>query len=238
MKGLQGISTTVLHVCRSRIWASVVIHSVALYLIWLCIKCQTSKSSQFKLWLNFKTNVFHQCSPGQQPPWKSAQEGDEGSERIKLTAGAEHPKISPWVAVKTCISAVTFCSQTILCCPTRSHPRTPKGEQAWTGRDEYLLPGTGYLKCSSLLGAIHAALQLFQQRFPEKKTQNSQSTQYSWRPKGSWKTQPERSWSPGFFFYPLQHHFAWLKTVYSLYLQISFHLSREFIPIFREFFMN
>lgn len=232
MKGrIQGISTTVLHVCRSRIWASVAIHSVALYLIWQCVKCQSSKSPQFKPWPDFKANVVHQSSPGQQHPESLARRVMKGSERSKLIAGAEHPKIIPWVVVKTCISDVTFCSQIILHCPTCSHPRTPKGEQASTGRDEYLLHGIGYLKCSSLFRAIHAALQLFPEKrykthrahsIPEDKKAHGKHSQRGAGVLGSSST----------------HSSTILGDSKLFILQISFHLSMEFIPTCQEFFIN
>lgn len=60
----------IVHVYRSRIWTSVVIHPVALCLIiWssYASSFKLSESSPFKPQSDFKINGFHQSSPGQQP---------------------------------------------------------------------------------------------------------------------------------------------------------------------------
>lgn len=112
--------------------------------------------------------------------------------RSRTAAGTEHPKISPWFAVKTCISDAACCSQIIPHCPTPTQPHLPKGEQAWTGRDEYQLNGIRYLNCFSLLTALHASLQLVRQRCPWVEIKNSRHKRCSRRSSGTRKSQPER----------------------------------------------
>lgn len=95
MKEIQSISTTVLYICRSRIWTSVVMHSVALYSIWLYIKCQTSQELTIQITVRFQSIVFHQSSPGQQPPWKFAQEADEGFWKKQADCRCRAPENQP-----------------------------------------------------------------------------------------------------------------------------------------------
>lgn len=121
----------------------------------------------------------------------------KSSESINLISGAEHPKIS-WVVVKTWIWCyLLHCPtpQIILHCPPHVHTHVPrrvnKPEQAEmricsVALDIWSAPvswGLSTLPCSSS-----------NKDSPRKNTKLTQSTRYSWRPKGIWKTQPERSW--------------------------------------------
>lgn len=148
-----------MHVYWSRLWMSAVICPVAFYLIWLCIKFQFSEELTIQTVVRFQNKCFSPEIPRSATTESLPRRLMKGSgRRSRTAAGTQHPKISLWFAVKTCISDAACCSQIIPHCPTPTHPHLPKGEQAWTGRDEYQLNGSRYLNCFSLLTAPHAAL--------------------------------------------------------------------------------
>lgn len=164
MKGIQGISTTVLHVCRSGIWASVVIHSVALYLIWLCIKCQTPQELTIQTMARFQNKCFPPALTRSAATLKVCPGGWWRFWKNQADCRCRAPKNQPL----SCCQDLYFCCSLLLPNhPVLPHTFTPTEPEGWTSLNRQRwgsAPWHWIPKVLQFLGAVHAALQLFKQR--------------------------------------------------------------------------